>query len=197
MGQIYIVRHGNTFDKGDVITRVGARTDLSLSVSGQAQADRLSVHFQDHEFGRAYCSPLKRTKETANTILKSHDLSPNVLEFLTEIDYGPDENMPEADVINRLGQTAIDIWDRDAVPPNGWLVDPNQIKLDWAKFLASHADYDDDTLLVTSNGIARFVLDIAAPTGKFDRKLKTGAYGVVKFQDLLPATIAWNVKPDQ
>ncbi|MBR9836035.1 MAG: histidine phosphatase family protein, partial [Alphaproteobacteria bacterium] len=25
---VYIVRHGNTFDKGDTVTRVGARTDL-------------------------------------------------------------------------------------------------------------------------------------------------------------------------
>ena len=42
---IYIVRHGNTFDKGDVVTRVGARTDLGLSSSGQTQAEALAIHF--------------------------------------------------------------------------------------------------------------------------------------------------------
>ncbi|MFZ4686424.1 MAG: histidine phosphatase family protein [Hyphomonadaceae bacterium] len=36
--RIFIVRHGNTFDKGDVVTRVGGRTDLPLSTSGSAQA---------------------------------------------------------------------------------------------------------------------------------------------------------------
>ena len=44
MTDIYIVRHGNTFDKGDVVTRVGARTDLPLSRSGFAQAEALGAN---------------------------------------------------------------------------------------------------------------------------------------------------------
>ena len=43
--KVYIVRHGNTFDKGDVVTRVGARTDLPLSSSGQTQAEQLAAYF--------------------------------------------------------------------------------------------------------------------------------------------------------
>ncbi|HAO37083.1 MAG TPA: histidine phosphatase family protein, partial [Hyphomonas sp.] len=38
MARLIIVRHGNTFDKGDTVTRVGGRTDLPLSASGLAQA---------------------------------------------------------------------------------------------------------------------------------------------------------------
>lgn len=196
MGRIFIVRHGNTFDKGDVITRVGARTNLPLSSSGVTQAEALSEHFRSHAFGRSYCSTLIRTKQTAKTILKNRHQHPHVLPFLTEIDYGPDENKPEEEVIARLGQDAISRWDKDAIPPDGWLVDPNEIKQGWTDFFASHADYDDDTLLVTSNGIARFALDIARPIGLFSRKLKTGAYGVVEFQNSWPVTTAWNVRPD-
>ena len=46
---IYIVRHGNTFDPGDTLLRVGARTDLALSVSGCEQADRLGRHFLEKD----------------------------------------------------------------------------------------------------------------------------------------------------
>ena len=34
MARVIICRHGNTFDKGDLVRRVGARTDLALSKSG-------------------------------------------------------------------------------------------------------------------------------------------------------------------
>ncbi|HAY06935.1 MAG TPA: histidine phosphatase family protein, partial [Hyphomonas sp.] len=27
MARLFVVRHGNTFDKGDTVTRVGGRTD--------------------------------------------------------------------------------------------------------------------------------------------------------------------------
>ena len=39
MTSILICRHCNTFDKGDIIRRVGARTHLPLSLSGRAQAE--------------------------------------------------------------------------------------------------------------------------------------------------------------
>ena len=36
--RLIIARHGNTFDAGDIPTRVGRRTDLPLVASGEAQA---------------------------------------------------------------------------------------------------------------------------------------------------------------
>ena len=81
MTDIYIVRHGNTFDKGDVVTRVGARTDLPLSSSGRAQAEKLAAHFREvapQGFSAAYCSPLQRTRQTAETILGAYDKRPDL-----------------------------------------------------------------------------------------------------------------------
>ena len=69
LGRVYIVRHGNTFDKGDVNLRVGGKTDLPLSSSGVAQATRLRKAFQDIEFKSVYSSDLKRTKQTAEAIM--------------------------------------------------------------------------------------------------------------------------------
>ena len=69
MTRIVICRHGNTFDKGDVVTRVGARTDLPLSSSGRAQAEILAAELSEYNFTHAYCSPLMRTQQTAMAII--------------------------------------------------------------------------------------------------------------------------------
>ena len=58
-----------------------------------------------------------------------------VLDFLREVDYGPDENQPEEQVIARIGAAAIEAWDRDAVPPPGWDVEPEDIIAEWASLL--------------------------------------------------------------
>src|SRR5262245_19245731 len=100
--RVFIVRHGNTFDKGDVVLRVGGRTDLPLSVSGRAQVEKLAQHFAGEgiRFASARSGPLKRTRETAAAILAARAAAPQLTTdlFLREIDYGPDEGRPETDV---------------------------------------------------------------------------------------------------
>lgn len=201
MRKLYVLRHGNTFDAGDVITRVGCGTDLPLSTSGIAQADRLADLFANTSFSRAYCSPLQRTRQTAESILKRKADAPacEVLEFLTEVDYGPDENKPEEDVIARLGQAAIDAWDADAIVPDGWIVDPDMFRTEWKNLLDGISGMDDGTnvLLVTSNGVARFLPDVvSAQPDDLKRKLKTGAFGIVEISKDGNAEItAWNQRP--
>ncbi|MCR9222575.1 MAG: histidine phosphatase family protein [Hyphomonas sp.] len=204
MTDIYIVRHGNTFDKGDVVTRVGARTDLPLSASGEVQAEGLAAHFLDrvpHGFSAAYCSALLRTRQTAETILSAHAEAPElrVLDFLREVDYGPDENQPEDKVIARIGEAALEAWDRDAVPPPGWDVSPEDIIADWANLLdaLSGLQQSPPVLIVTSNGIARFVLDAVTKVlcELNSIKLKTGAYGLIRTDKDGAALLNWNVRP--
>ena len=36
--------------------------------------------------------------------------------------YGPDEGKPETEVVARIGQKALDEWERAAIVPDGWLV---------------------------------------------------------------------------
>ncbi|MDX5594062.1 histidine phosphatase family protein [Pseudovibrio sp. SPO723] len=203
MTRIYVTRHGNTFDKGDVITRVGGRTDLPLSTSGLAQAEALRDHFEQDgiKFDRAFCSPLKRTKKTAEIALASQsaEVELKVLPFLVEIDYGPDENKPEEEVVARIGEAALKAWEEDAIPPQGWHVEPTAVIGRWEEFFANaNKKYKDETiLLVTSNGIARFALS-AVDGGKGDHalKLKTGAYGILDVADDGKVTVvSWNVRP--
>lgn len=199
MARLFIVRHGNTFDKGDTVTRVGARTDLALSASGREQAEKLAAHFAQTRFEAALSSPLRRTRETARAVLRQRTDSPALLiaPFLTEIDYGPDENQPEDAVAARLGP-ALEAWDRDGTPPPGWLVDPRLIRRGWLGLLerAAQLPAEANALVVTSNGIARFLPDVVdrAPEG-IDRKLKTGAWGEVAVSDQGTEILGWNLRP--
>lgn len=202
MVRVYIVRHGNTFDAGDMVTRVGARTDLPLSSSGKTQAEKLAGHFglvEAEGFGEAFVSPLRRTQETAAAILALHDNapSPEVLEFLREVDYGPDENRPEPDVIARIGEAALQAWEDDAIAPPGWIVDPAALVQGWKDlFVRLGASDGSPVLVVTSNGTARFALQAATSDGSHPLKLKTGAYGVVEVDaDGAARVTDWNIRP--
>ncbi len=202
MTRIIIARHGNTFDAGDVVTRVGARTDLPLSGSGRSQGMALGGYFREGNvrFDVAYCSPLQRTKETAELILKGiqSNTSPSVLAFLTEIDYGPDENLPEDVVRERVGEAAIQKWEQEAIAPDGWIVDPEKLRQQWTDFFAQvHSEHSGRTVLVvTSNGIARFALQAIDPKASHVLKLKTGAYGDVSIDENgRPGIMEWNIRP--
>ena len=204
MTDVYIVRHGNTFDTGDTVTRVGARTDLPLSTSGVFQAEQLCAHFRDavpNGFARAFCSPLRRTRETVEAILAPWPAAPDleVLEFLREVDYGPDENQPEDQVIARIGTAALQAWDEAAVPPPGWRLDPDLIRSAWRDLFEqlSGADLSRPVLIVTSNGIARFALDaVTAFAVQPDSiKLKTGAYGQLGVESDVVRLVSWNIRP--
>ncbi|MGB3456206.1 MAG: histidine phosphatase family protein [Litorimonas sp.] len=192
MRRVTVVRHGNTFDPGETVRRVGRGTDLPLSRSGRVQADALAAHFSKVRFDRILSSPLLRTRQTAEAIA-----APVIFDDrLLEIDYGPDEGQPEAAVVARLGQAVLDRWDEDAVPPRDWLVDPDSVRADWRALLA---ESEGETLIVTSNGIARFLLDVAAHDGAVQsglgRKLKTGAYGVVEETKGGWRIVSWSVRP--
>jgi broad specificity phosphatase PhoE len=194
--RVFIVRHGNTFDTGDIVTRVGGRTDLPLSVSGRAQAQALGKHFATTTFASARSGPLKRTRETATAILATQASPPELLTdlFLREIDYGPDENRPEDNVIARIGLAALDAWERDSIVPPGWRVDPDALIGNWQELFRKLRDQPGDHLVVTSNGIARFAL-AAAGVKQHDAKLKTGAWGVFVLEGESVSLAAWNVRP--
>ena len=164
--------------------RVGARTDLPLSKSGQKQATDLAGVFAESNthFTSAISSPLKRTWETAETILAAQPHAPLDLGsdiFLKEIDYGPDEGKPETEVIARIGAQALAAWEADMTPPDGWAVNVAEIEDGWRQIFTRYVGVPGAHLCVTSNGIARFALRLARNGANFPPKLKTGAFGVL------------------
>ncbi len=202
MPDLVILRHGNTFDQGDVILRVGARTDLPLSASGrkQAAAAGRALARRYGRFEKICAAPLKRTLETALIIRETLANPPAIerAEHLTEIDYGPDEGKPEREVIKRIGADALAAWENHAAPPPGWRVDPPALTWAWRRLFESLAGAQGPILAVTSNGVARFALAAADEVnGTFPLKLRTGAYGVVAINEGGAAHIAeWDIRPD-
>ena len=115
MTTLIIARHGNTVGPDDIPTRVGKHTDLPLVESGQEQAKRIGSYLQENRLipDVVYASNLQRTQETARLSIKESGVTNPIftLDMFDEIDYGPDENKPEADVIARIGADAIAAWD--------------------------------------------------------------------------------------
>lgn len=205
MTTLIIARHGNTFGPGDTPTRVGGRTDLPLVESGREQATRIGHYLSENRMipDVVYASTLKRTIETAEIAVKASGVTNPVfqLDIFNEIDYGPDENQVEDDVIARIGADAIKAWNEEAIVPDGWKVDPGEIIQNWHAFAEQISAFDDNetVLVVTSNGIARFAPYI---TGDFDGfraahdiKLSTGAIGVLKCDGGGWSVEDWNLRP--
>lgn len=174
MIHLLIARHGNTFDAGDTVLRVGRGTDIPLSNSGKVQAKVLGQYLQQHhpEIAVVFTSTLQRTKTTAEIALETMRSSATIhsTPILDEIDYGPDEGKPESEVVARLGEAALEAWDKENKIPSGWIVNPAKIHEAWLELAQTlQRDYADQTILVvTSNGTARFAPEHAV-------KLKTGA----------------------
>ena len=202
--RLIIIRHGNTFNKGETLLRVGAGTDLPLTDEGLRQASRVGKYLVAHDLLPAviFSSPLRRTMQTADCILAEMGSSIPIeqAEFLREIHYGQDDGKPEEEVIRRIGQDALDRWNRDLVPPPGWEVDVPERFRAWQEFGERMLEeYPDKTVLaVTSNGIARFVWGLLADetAAHGDKKLATGAFSIFTHTPAGWQCDAWNVRPE-
>jgi probable phosphoglycerate mutase len=198
---VTIVRHGDTFGPGDPIRRVGARTDLPLVASGRAQADALGAAFVQAgvAFDRALTAPLLRSRETLDRALAAQAQPPAVetVDWLSEIDHGPDEGQIESAVIARVGRQALESWDSDAVVPDGWIVDAAQRAQHWRTLWEGGRGR---ILIVTSNGTARFALRSdeglrVQATALASLKLRTGAYGVIAREQGRLRLLDWDRRP--
>lgn len=205
MTTLIIARHGNTFGPEDTPTRVGLHTDLPLVEKGEEQARAIGKYLRENRLipDVVYASNLQRTYQTAKIAIKESGVTNPIyqIDIFNEIDYGPDENKTEDEVIARIGADAIKDWDESATVPKGWIVDPQQIIQNWHDFADQICAHDDNetVLVVTSNGIARFAPYI---TGDFDGfaaqnkiKLSTGALAILKHENGRWSIKDWNVKP--
>ncbi len=202
---LIIARHGNTFEAGEPPRRVGGRTDLALTAKGLEQGRAIGHYLKKHNMipDDVYSAPLKRTRQTAEEITRICGIKNPIqeLDFLREIDYGPDEDLLESDVVERIGEAALRAWDQDALVPEGWAAEPDSLISAWRTFANEilAEDAGGITLAVTSNGIARFAPHI---TGDFEGfraahplKLSTGAFGILRHEGAAWQVVDWNVRP--
>ncbi len=212
--KLIIARHGNTFNPHETPTRIGARTDIPLVAKGQEQARALGRYLKAHNLipDAVYCSSLMRTKQTAELALQEMGVKEHIyaLDIFNEIDYGVDENQTEDKVISRIGKNAIENWDKNAIVPEGWVANPDEIIQNWIGFSNQISkthdeitnnvmDMNEVVLVVTSNGIARFapyiIGDFESFSDKFSIKLPTGAFGVLDHNQDGWRVTGWNIVP--
>lgn len=196
MKSIIIVRHGNTFKKGDTILRVGKRTDLDLveSEKGIKAGNYINDNFDN--ISKIITGPLKRQTQTANLISSVINYDNKLItidERLNELDYGIYDGQPEELVKSEIGKDTLAKWDSLAIPPECWPIDIQTIHQNWKELLSDISSTPDsgNTIIVTSNGIIRFLPEILGiDKEKFKLKVPTG--GIVILQE--DTDKAWQVK---
>ena len=171
--RIIIARHGNNFTKEQTPLRVGARTDLPLVETERGTNIGKYLKMRTLIPAVVFAAPLKRTTETARLSIAALDKYITLVtdSRFTEIDYGPDEGKPETEVVARVGQEAMDAWEREAIVPAGWNVSVDAIIKAWKDFAAEvERDYKDKTVMVvSSNGIIRFAPHLTGNFKKFSK----------------------------
>lgn len=83
---VILTRHGET--AWNRTRRLQGRIDVSLSAEGIEEAKNLSVALSSVPLSEVYCSPLSRSKETAEILGSPHGLTPKVKDAFMEADYG-------------------------------------------------------------------------------------------------------------
>ncbi len=94
--RVFFVRHGATTLSAE--DRFAGATDVDLSSAGAAQAVALGDRLATEPVAAIYCSPLRRTVDTAALLAKPHAQTPIARDGLREIDHGRWEQMRRSEV---------------------------------------------------------------------------------------------------
>lgn len=100
MGQLFIVRHGETVWNRE--GRIQGHTDVALSERGVEQATRLADRLRPVSFDAAYASDLCRASATASLILRGRDIPVQPTPRLREYHKGAFEGMTDAELRSRF-----------------------------------------------------------------------------------------------
>lgn len=211
MKTLIIARHGNTFRPGETPTRVGAHTDLPLVEEARARGIGRYLLRLGLIPTRILAAPLQRTLRTAQLAAEELHAPCTVTPDarFVEVDYGPDENKTEPEVMERLGRVAcaaqgqdaaalsaeqlqelgahaIELWNSHAVVPADWKVDVPAIIRNWHE-LADEIHDGEILLCVSSNGTIRFAPHITGDYSAFcaehDIKVPTGGVCIFSCAD--------------
>jgi probable phosphoglycerate mutase len=200
MTLLLLARHGNTFGPGDKIVWVGAREDLPLVKSGEAQAASLGEKLRELSLTpRTLVSgPLKRTRRAAEIVksITASDTEIAIDKRLTEIDYGDWGGKTDAEIDALFGPDAIPAWREAHQRPAdaNWSPDDETLKSNALGVLADQADTDSPALVITSNGILRYFHAAIGFDG--DAKVKTGHVCAARWDGSDWQPLFWNLKPE-
>ncbi len=116
MVEIILARHGETEWNTEEIFR--GRVDMALSNRGLRQAELLGNCLSNEKIDLIYSSPLKRAVQTAEAIARPHTLDVNIVENLTDFDFGEWQGLSQLLVEEKYPELCRD-----------WLDTPEQVRI--------------------------------------------------------------------
>ncbi len=156
MQKIFLVRHSATTLNEQ--HRYCGASDVSLSNQGLFQAQLIGQYLSFYKFTSIYFSPLKRSLETTDTIAQFHEICPEPLADLREIDFGLWEGLTFEEI-----QTAypdmLNIWlenHNDFTFPKGESIDDFRKRVLLA--LKTVLSRQGDSLIVAHGGSLRIII---------------------------------------
>jgi len=108
--RIYLIRHGTTTLSAE--DRFSGGTEVDLSDEGRWQAACLARRLADDHISAFYCSPMRRTVQTASIISEPYGLTPVTRDGLREIHHGHWETMTRQEVEDQFTDE-YNAWQQD------------------------------------------------------------------------------------
>jgi broad specificity phosphatase PhoE len=196
--RLFLVRHGNTFEKGETPVQVGSRTDLPLTLKGRAQAEHLGEFFSREGIrpSAIFTGPLRRQKETAAAIARKYNLQVLPEAALNEIDYGLWEGLTSQEISDRW-PSEYRKWIEDGEWAASLFEESLEERLVRIRNFLSKIRGLETVIAVGSNGILRY-FHPSIPKGEMEKfKVRTGAYCELLLNEEQVEVVRWNLLPDQ
>lgn len=106
MTRLFLTRHGETEHNRDGIEM--GQLDIPLSETGRRQAGRLATRFRDVPIDAVYCSPLERSRRTAEILGEPHWLPVETRDELMERSCGAMEGAETEVIRETLADEGLD-----------------------------------------------------------------------------------------
>ncbi len=157
--KIILCRHGRTDFNNE--KRYQGKIETHINEEGKKQAEAIADYLKDFEFDYVFSSPRKRCLETAEIILKNHEVDLKIKEELGEVNYGFFEGKSVEEINEKLNEH----WEErinkkyDFVPEGGESykeIDEKRVKPLLDEFKEKY--YSRTILIVTHQGTGRLFL---------------------------------------
>lgn len=158
MGNIYMVRHGETLWNNTM--RFQGASDIALSDTGIAQAEKLAESFTNKNFIAIYSSDLQRAFKTADIVAKRKGLEVIKEPLIKEMSFGEWEGL-NGKQINEKWPGSLDVFFEDPKnfdPPGGESFFQMQKRVCGAFYNICARHIENDILIVSHGGTIRAIL---------------------------------------
>lgn len=155
--ELYIIRHGET--DWNVIKRLQGHSDVALNEQGRNLARITARALSDISFTRAYTSPLKRAKETAQIIIGKRAIPLIEEERLIEISFGIYEGLvckgEHYEIPDSSFPNFFHAPEQYSVPEGGESLEHLcRRTTEFLMELVNNSDFQKETILLSSHGAA-------------------------------------------